>query len=107
MGNVVKTGMLNIQQGDVFDFEILDLGSDGLFFTMTEVGDPSNTALVTADLLSDTFDQNYVVFHNREGGHVSYLDNVSIAFIPEPTTLLIWSLLAILGLTLGWRRRKR
>jgi hypothetical protein len=27
--------------------------------------------------------------------------------VPEPTTLLIWSLLSTLGLSLGWRRRKR
>ena len=29
------------------------------------------------------------------------------AIIPEPTTLLIWSLLAGLGIGAGWRRRKR
>ena len=33
------------------------------------------------------------------GGSVSGL-------VPEPTTLLIWSLLAGLGIGLGWRRRK-
>ena len=27
--------------------------------------------------------------------------------VPEPTTLLIWSLLATLGITLGWRRPRR
>jgi len=27
--------------------------------------------------------------------------------IPEPSTLLIWSLLAVLGIGVGWRRRKR
>jgi len=27
--------------------------------------------------------------------------------IPEPSTLLIWSLLAALGIVAGWRRRKR
>ena len=31
----------------------------------------------------------------------------AVAPVPEPTTLLIWSLLASLGTTLGWRRRKR
>jgi len=45
-----------------------------------------------------------VAFHNREGGgHVAYLDNVSIVFSPEPGTL---SLLAIGGL-LALRRRRR
>jgi len=32
---------------------------------------------------------------------------VNGAVVPEPTTLLIWSLLVSLGITLGWRRRKR
>jgi hypothetical protein len=31
---------------------------------------------------------------------------LQIIIIPEPTTLLIWSLLAGLGVGLGWRRRK-
>ncbi len=34
------------------------------------------------------------------------IDNVSIATIPEPATLLVWSLLAALGFALGWQRRK-
>jgi hypothetical protein len=32
---------------------------------------------------------------------------VAIATIPEPTTLLIWSLLAGLGIGVGWRRRRK
>jgi len=32
--------------------------------------------------------------------------SLSVEPIPEPTTLLIWSLLAGLGVGLGWRRRK-
>jgi hypothetical protein len=38
-------------------------------------------------------------------------DNITIgpaaSEIPEPTTLIIWSLLATLGLSFGWRRRQR
>jgi len=29
------------------------------------------------------------------------------AVVPEPGTIVIWSLLAGLGIGLGWRRRKR
>ena len=29
------------------------------------------------------------------------------ATIPEPTALIIWSLLGSLGITIGWWRRKR
>ena len=31
---------------------------------------------------------------------------LGIEVIPEPTTLLVWSLLATLGITLGWKRRR-
>jgi hypothetical protein len=30
-----------------------------------------------------------------------------VSEVPEPTTLVIWSLLATLGLSFGWRRRRR
>ncbi|MCH8047360.1 MAG: hypothetical protein IID44_26975, partial [Planctomycetes bacterium] len=33
--------------------------------------------------------------------------DTGIMDIPEPTTLVIWSLLATLGLSVGWRRRRR
>jgi hypothetical protein len=32
---------------------------------------------------------------------------LQLTLVPEPTTLLVWSLLAGLGVGLGWRRRKR
>ncbi len=34
----------------------------------------------------------------------AHLDQI---YIPEPATLLVWSLLATFGITFGWRRRKR
>jgi hypothetical protein len=47
--------------------------------------------------------------------HGSAFDRIQLAevrfiandVIPEPTTLVIWSLLATLGLSFGWRRRRR
>lgn len=36
------------------------------------------------------------------------LDNVQVVAIPEPSTLIVWSLLAALGITFGWcKKRKR
>ena len=74
---------------------------------MVEVGDANSWASATAKSSSDMA-LDYIVFHNRENGsRTSYLDDVRIEAIPEPATLMIWSLLAGLGVTLGWRRRKK
>jgi hypothetical protein len=39
-------------------------------------------------------------------GH--YTDNAALtaSVIPEPSTFIIWSLLATLGITVGWWRRR-
>ena len=39
-------------------------------------------------------------------GAVNY-DNFTVRAIPEPAALLVWSLLAGLGIGLGWRRRRK
>ena len=41
------------------------------------------------------------------GGNNFAIDDVSFVLVPEPGTLLIWSLLAATGIGLGWRRRRR
>jgi len=41
------------------------------------------------------------------GGNNFAIDDVSFNLVPEPSTLLIWSLLAGLGIGLGWRRRTK
>jgi len=110
IGSEVKSGTIQVFAGDVFNFSIFDDGTN-LSYVMTEVGDPSNTASVTASVTADSLNQDFVVFHNREraGGNtrVAYLDDALIAHVvPEPSTLLIWSLLAGLGVGLRWRRRK-
>ena len=104
IGSEVKTGTVTINQGDVFDFFIFDKAGN-LTFTMTEVGDLANTATVTALVTADSFAQDFVVFHNREGNvRVAYLDNVSLVFSPEPGTM---TLLAIGGIGALVRRRRR
>jgi len=59
---------------------------------------------------TDSIDRIGVMSYDSAGGGI--VDNVllsntqfDVIGVPEPTTLLIWSLLAGLGLGLGWRRR--
>ena len=65
-----------IPNGGVFDFEFTDDGTN-LSATLTQVGNPTNTATVTASSTS-VMGTNLGVFHNRESGRVSYLDDVVI-----------------------------
>ena len=86
MGQLTSAGA-----GQAFDFIIEDKGNGQLSFTMTQVGNPGNTATATATVTSDNSAQNFIVFHNREGGHASYLDNVSITQFCTPAPLSITS----------------
>jgi len=43
---------------------------------------------------------------NSVGIYLESKYNIDTAYVPEPSTLLVWSLLAGLGIGLGWRRRK-
>ena len=60
--------------------------------------------------VGDTYDFD-LFFAERHTIASSFRIDTSIALtdtvIPEPTTLVIWSLLATLGLSVGWRRRRR
>jgi len=46
---------------------------------------------------------NYALIGDSRLGISAVLTNI----VPEPTTLLTWSLLSTLGIILGWRRRRR
>ena len=70
---------LQIDGGDVFDFVIRDDGAN-LTFTLTEVGGQGATGTVTATATT-AVGTNYVVFHNRESGRVSYLDDAKVRSI--------------------------
>ena len=39
-------------------------------------------------------------------GNDFVLDDISLTAVPEPTTIIIWSLLGGLGLVFAWRKRK-
>jgi pimeloyl-ACP methyl ester carboxylesterase len=72
---------LQVDDGDTFDFEITDDGSN-LRLTMREVGGQGATATVGATS-SRRFALNHITFHNREanngnGRELAYLDNVVI-----------------------------
>jgi hypothetical protein len=96
---------IDIDPGDVFDFLITDDG-DALTFELSELGGDGSYGMLTANS-TQVFADNYLVFHNRETSRTSFLDDVVVSrlqAVPEPSTILIWSL-GLLGL-IGWRRRR-
>ena len=73
----------------------------------TEVGGDGTTASYTATSGMDNAN-DYIVFNNRwAGSYEAYLDEVTVSAIPEPSTLIIWSLLGAIGITIGWWSRRR
>jgi len=56
-----------------------------------------------------TTDHQWVADDDQGRTEMNHIYGISPAFtvvIPEPTTLLIWSLLTALGICLGWRRKR-
>ncbi|MFW6163406.1 MAG: PEP-CTERM sorting domain-containing protein [Planctomycetota bacterium] len=98
---VDKSAAFNIAGGDTFAFTITDFGDD-LSFLLTHVNEPDNWAAATA-YSTTSRDDNYIVFHNREAGRRSNLDNVRIDLVPEPATV---GLLGLATVTLLRRRRR-
>lgn len=82
VGSVIKFGSTPINQGDVFNVDIIDSGRS-LYARITNAADPTRTAAVTAKVAADTYAGNrYLAFHNRERtsqNHLAYLDNVSLS----------------------------
>jgi len=92
----LATQDLVVNSGDVFSFDIHDDGAN-LSFLVQQVGGSGRNALITASS-SLAFAANHVVFHNREateGSHTSYLDNVVISQVPEPSSLTLAALGAV------------
>ncbi len=77
--------------GSSFDYDVTVNGA-----TTTGLGFYQYSAL-------ESFDNVY--FSNSYSAVGFTIDNVFVS-IPEPMTLLVWSLLAGLGVGLGWRRRR-
>jgi hypothetical protein len=92
---------------------------DGTTFTGGNkyFSDESSTAVANAASLGWTYntsDENgplgvggvgdwKLVFAQAEGNEVS---NITMGNVPEPTTIIIWSLLGGLGMVFAWRKRK-
>lgn len=94
---------LDVTTGEVFNFLITDDGNR-LTFALTQLGGDGTTAQLSA-VSNQVYLQNFVVFHNRENGRTSFLDDVVISqmFIPEPATATL-GLLSVAGLMLRRRR---
>ncbi len=61
----------------------------------------------TFDFLADGVNPVVIVFDATAALDTEVpVSGLNLTVIPEPATLLIWSLLAGLGVSLGWRRRK-
>ena len=83
--DMVRTGRVTIHPGNTFNFHIVDKGTAGVSFNLTDARDSARTASVAAKLVAGAVSEyNHVVFCNRqylanEGSDcVSYLDNVTI-----------------------------
>lgn len=48
---------------------------------------------------------SYVIVHDQ--GNYFTFDDLEFEQIPEPASLIVWSLLGALGITVGWWRRRR
>jgi hypothetical protein len=97
VGTNLGTMGIDINVGDVFDFLITDDGTN-LLFQLTQVGGDGTTAQVVG-VSALNFAQDFLVFHNREGGgNTAFLDDVVVsrlAAVPEPAGMSIWSLIGI------------
>jgi len=76
---------LQVSPNDTFSFTIFDDGTN-LSFVLSEVGDPTSWAYATAQSTSD-MPTDYIVFHNRESGRRSNLDDVVIESPATPPPL--------------------
>ena len=101
---------IDIDAGDVFDFLITDDG-DSLLFQLTELGGDGSTGTLMANSTED-FAENFLVFHNRESGRTSFLDDVVVSqaqAVPEPASIAVWTLigmaLAAFGYVRNWRKK--
>ena len=90
--NLVGGGSLNAIAGKAYNFEIVDQGTVGLSFTVTQADDPTNTATMTAKLGADTA-FSLVTFRDYYNSYMtSYLDNVTISSlaVPSPRCWYCW-----------------
>jgi len=98
-----------------FDFTTPPELAPGKYFFGAYNEDPTTYSVrwdFTGNPYSDgegwTMRNNQWQVHPSHGdGDMWFRIGLTEAVVPEPTTLLTWSLLTIFGITLGWRRRKQ
>jgi len=106
--------------GTAFDVLLdADLGTQIVLFDIAEVIFSSFTELESPAFVAEKDSYELSIVGSLEGGlsdrRTTFFDNVwfnqlteaPTTVIPEPSTLLIWSLLAGLAMGLGWRRRTK
>ena len=91
----------------------LDCTTNTGTFYVAEVDDNTwqdtlNTAThsIGADYASNYIDRFFIATSNTFGAD-AYIDEISIRAVPEPSSLAIWSLLALCGIGIGWHRRRK
>ena len=86
--DMVQTGSVTINAGDTVNFHIIDRGTDGLCFTLTNTKDAKRSGSVTSKFVTDCPNGYYhVLFYNHQYAdgrdYLSYLDKVAIGRLPH------------------------
>jgi len=77
----------------------------GIYYDLTEHVAGSDKYLIKVEAHADSsYTHDAQIF--REAGAAPRFDN-QVTLIPEPSTLVIWSLLGAIGITIGWWRPRR
>lgn len=105
--NQVSIDMIGCWGTDLGAMWVYDVGGS----LLSTVNSPSLTAggVYTATYSSGSFNIGHIIASGRDGNVVA-LDNLqwnTAATIPEPSTFAIWSLLAVTGIAVRQRRRRR
>lgn len=83
LGETQSLGDISLDAGTTYEFYIIDDGAGNVGFCIWEMGDRSNAEGVSGVLTAAAASANYVVFHNREGGRTSNLEEVEIGVLTD------------------------
>lgn len=85
----------------------------GYFYYDNQLFPSQDPVITVAGLLFSAGSIEVNIFSNGPGSYTYYDNrgfNVPVSFtltpVPEPATLIVWSLLGLCGMGVGWRRRK-
>ena len=112
LAHVLTTGVGSFQYAAPQEVTGIVVGGEGLFLATDLSTVWAASQLVGLGRITVMADSNTVNFASFDND-IFYLNLLSGAGpgpggeIPEPTTLVVWSLLGALGGVFGWRRRRR